>query len=650
MFPKNSERVQRQQKAPLRVIIGNPPYSIGQKSANDNAQNQTYPKLDKRIADTYAKLSSAGLNKSLYDAYIKAFRWSTDRLDKTGGVICFVSNGAWLDGNSTDGFRKAIEKEFSSIYIFNLRGNARTSGELRQKEAGNVFGSGSRTLISITLLVKNPEVKTEKATIHYHDIGDYLDREQKLKLVTQFKTFGNPQLALSTLQPNEHGDWLSMRNSAFDDFIQLEAEKKFDVLSKSVFNTSSLGLGTNRDAWCYNSSHNQLKFNILKSINFYNIQRKHYAEKVQSYQSLKVEEILNYDKTKMNWTDTVIRDLTKNIEYQLKEDSISIGLYRPYFKQRLYFSKELNHRTYQQLKLFPSKNYNNIVISLCGIGVNKEFTVLLTDVIPDLQLQANGQCFPLYYFEENNSIQKGMFDTDEGSKYIRRDAISNFILDRAKQQYGKSVTKEDIFYYVYGFLHSKDYRETFANDLKKMLPRLPLVERVSDFWTFSKAGRQLAELHLQYETVAPHPEVIVTSDNGKNYTVEKMRFPKKDQKDTILYNSKITVSNIPAKAYEYVVNGKSAIEWIMERYQITTHKESGIVNNPNDWAVEVGNPRYILDLLLSIINVSVQTVDIVNALPKLDFSDASNQNKATYPGFTEFEEWHQAADNEGDEK
>jgi predicted helicase len=236
-----------------------------------------------------------------------------------------------------------------------------------------------------------------------------------------------------------------------------------------------------------------------------------------------------------------------------------------------------------------------------------------------------GQCFPLYYYEENKGTQKGLFDGDESQKFVRRDAISDFILERAKQQYGKTVTKEDIFYYVYGFLHSNEYRETFANDLKKMLPRVPLVETVKDFWAFSKSGRQLAELHLNYETVSPSPDVTVTGDDGKTYTVDKMRFPKKDQKETIHYNSKIMVSNIPAKAYEYVVNGKSAIDWIMERYQVSTHKESGIVNDPNDWAKEVGNPRYILDLLLSIINVSVQTVDIVNSLPHIDFG--SNEEK-----------------------
>ncbi|MEN6618220.1 MAG: DEAD/DEAH box helicase family protein, partial [Rikenellaceae bacterium] len=208
MFVQNSDRVIAQKKAPLRVIIGNPPYSIGQKSANDNAQNQSYPILDGKIANSYAKESTAGLNKSLYDAYIKAFRWSTDRLDpEHGGIIAFVSNGAWLDGNSTDGFRKCLEKEFSAIYVFDLRGNQRTSGELSRKEGGKIFGSGSRTPIAITFLVKNPNAKSGKAVIHYHDIGDYLSREEKLNIIHKFDSIDNPEMTWNILKPNEHGDW-----------------------------------------------------------------------------------------------------------------------------------------------------------------------------------------------------------------------------------------------------------------------------------------------------------------------------------------------------------------------------------------------------------------------------------------------------------
>lgn len=619
MFPQNSKRVQRQKKAPLKVIIGNPPYSIGQKSANDNAQNQTYPKLDAKIASTYAKESSAGLNKSLYDPYIKAFRWGTDRLDKSGGIICYVSNAGWLDGNSTDGFRKSLEKEFSSIYVFNLRGNARTQGELRQKEAGSVFGSGTRTPIAITLLVKNPSVISKRAVIHYHEVGDYLSREEKLAIVKNFKSVSNSQMKWITLNPNDHGDWLNQRNDVFDTFIPMAPEKKFDTRTKSFFVPFSLGIGTNRDAWVYNSSQTELKSNISRSIDFYNSQRLLFHAKKKDNSKLQAKDILSFDSLNLNWTDSVIRDLEKNIDYSFNEESEYIGLYRPFFKQRLYFSKELTHRRYQQDKFFPTNKHENIIISICGTGINKGFTALITDVVPDLQLQANGQCFPLYFYEEQQKQSLSLFDEEVNGNYQRKDGLSDFVLERARKQYGKNVIKEDIYYYVYGILHSFDYREKFSNDLKKVLPRLPLLDDVRVFWAFSKAGRKLADLHLNYEDVPPFAGVEVLGAETGFFTVEKMRFPKKDQKDTLIYNSQITITNIPSIAYEYVVNGKSAIEWIMERYQVTINKDSGIKNDPNDWAKEVGNPRYILDLLLSIINVSVQTVDIVNGLPKLIF-------------------------------
>lgn len=646
MLKKNSDRVEKQRKAPLRIIIGNPPYSVGQKSANDNAQNQKYPKLDARVESTYARSSKATSVKALYDSYIKAFRWSTDRLDKTGGIICFVSNGAWLDGNGMDGFRLSLEKEFSSIYIFNLRGNQRTSGELSRKEGGKIFGSGSRTPISITLLVKNPDVKTDKATIHYHDIGDYLDREQKLKIVKNFKTFANEQMILTTLQPNEYGDWISLRNNCFENYIQLDTAKKFDPNSKSFFLTYSLGVATGRDSWAYNFSKDRLSFNMQNTIIFYNEQSEGYKNQKRSNSKLTIDEFIDTNPLKISWNRNLKQDLDKFKIHSYNEDNIVTGHYRPFCKQKLYFDKDFNAMLYQNKKLFPNSKLSNIVFSLNGLGATVPFSTLAINNISDLGLISAGQCFPLYYYEENNATQKGLFDTDESQKYVRRDAISDFILERAKQQYGKTVTKEDIFYYVYGFLHSKEYRETFANDLKRMLPRLPLVEHVKDFWAFSKAGRQLAELHLNYETVATSPDLTVTGDDGKGYSVEKMRFPKKNQKDTIHYNGKISISNIPAKAYEYVVNGKSAIEWIMERYAVTTHKESGITNDPNDWAKEGGNPRYILDLLLSIINVSVQTVDIVNSLPKVDFGTESTDSKVVkmYPTREEDEQINIAAE------
>jgi predicted helicase len=277
-------------------------------------------------------------------------------------------------------------------------------------------------------------------------------------------------------------------------------------------------------------------------------------------------------------------------------------------------------------KIIPSENIQNKVIVLTGNGSSKNFSTIITGSICDRHFDSNGQCFPLYYFDEKEEVQSNLFDSNSESKFIRRDGVSDFILGRAKKQYGKSINKEDIFYYVYGILHSPDYKETFAKDLNKMLPRIPLVDKPKDFWAFSKAGRELADLHVNYEQVEPYEDVEVVEpledlkmDAYELYKVTKLRFPKKNQMETIIYNSRISINNIPDKAYQYVVHGKSAIEWIMDRYQVKVDKKSGIKNNPNDWSKEVENPRYILDLLLSIINVSVQTVNIVSSLPKLEF-------------------------------
>lgn len=627
MFPQNSARVVRQKKAPLRVIIGNPPYSVGQRSANDNARNQSYPVLDAKIADTYAKGTTATNKNSLYDSYIKAFRWSTDRLDpKHGGVIAFVSNGAWLDGNSTNGFRKTLEKEFSSIWVFNLRGNQRTSGERSRKEGGKIFGSGSRTPIAITLLVKNPTLKTEEASIHYYDIGDYLSREEKLMIIHKFSSVSNPEMQWDTLHPNDYGDWISQRSGAFDSLIPI-GDKQDEKHSTFFVPFYSNGLKTQRDAWCYNSSSSLLQHNISRFINYYNEQRTIFHQKLALDPQLDIHSSLSYDNTKISWTRALISDAKKNKSLAFDSKAITTGLYRPFFKQHLYFSRSLNEMLYQIPKLFPDPTVSNVVICVAAPGGNRDFSVLISNCLPDLHFNGDTQCFPLYYYEKRQQNNPGLFDTVGKSEYTRRDGITDFIMRQAQDRYGKNISKEDIFYYVYGLLHSEEYCTTFANDLKTELPRLPLVEDVRDFWIFSKAGRKLADIHINYESIPALDGVIVTGAESEFYKVEKMRFPKKGKKDTILYNSKITISNIPVKAYEYVVNGKSAIEWIMERYQITVHKDSGIRNDPNDWAEEVGNPRYILDLLLSIINVSVQTVDIVKGLPKLEFSEIESTHE-----------------------
>jgi predicted helicase len=456
-----------------------------------------------------------------------------------------------------------------------------------------------------------------KAEILYKDIGDYLSREEKLRIVREDRSILNPDLKMTKIKPNEHGDWINKRNSKFDEFIPLEPEQKFVNKSNSFFIAQSLGTASNRDAWVYNFSGKELRKNIKKTI-------AHYNEQLALYLSGKINEPM-YDSTKGNWTRDWLNQIKRKVKFSENMNEYRIALYRPFTKLNTYFDDDLNQERYQLPRLFPKYDSKNILISVSGIGSTKPFSTLITDIIPCLDLVEKSQCFPLYWYEKKDKVQGGLFEKVDDD-YIRHDSISNFILEQAKTRYGGRVTREDLFYYVYGILHHPDYRKTFANDLKKMLPRLPLVEKPADFWAFAEAGRKLADLHLNYED-QPSPKDILI--NGKSIPskpfptdqlmVNQMKFPAKGQKDTIIYNPYLSISNIPPKAYEYIVNGKSAIEWVMERYAVTTHKESGIKNDPNDWAVEHENPQYILDLLLSVVTVSMKTVDIVAGLPKVEW-------------------------------
>ncbi len=611
-FPENTARIKKQLNKPITVIIGNPPYSVGQKSANDNAQNQHYPLLEQKIANTYIKFSTAHTKNAMYDSYIKAFRWATDRLNQNNnGVIAFISNGSWLDSNTGNGFRKSLENEFSAIYVFNLRGNQRTSGELSRKEGGKIFGSGSRTPIAITLLIKKPQ-QQGKATIYYHDIGDYLSREQKLQIIDKFSSVKN--LPFEILTPNEHGDWINKRNDSFDSWIEIGDKKRENnkTFFKSIY---SRGLGTSRDVWVYNFSKNKLENNISKMISFYNEQRMLlFTHKIDN---------VTISPQYISWSAKLIKDCKNNIEYHYNKGVYITGLYRPYSKQYLYFNPQVLNESVNAMSNFFFINKENLLICIPGIGDTKDFSCIITNLIPDLGIEGASQCFPLYYYEKQTK-EKTLFDNAAEDDYIRRDAITDFILQRAKEQYGNRVFKEDIFYYVYGFLHCESYRKTFANDLKKMLPRIPLVEKAEDFWAFSNAGRQLANLHLNYETIELYNKCVITQPYEQiSYRVQKMKFggtSKQKDKTTIIYNNLITINNIPLKAYDYIVNGKSAIEWIMERYAVTTDKKSGITNDANDWCDEVGDEKYIFNLLLRIINLSCQSVDIINSLPKVNFT------------------------------
>lgn len=618
VFPKNSIRVLEQKHTPIRVIVGNPPYSVGQKSANDDAQNESYPHLESRIADTYAKNTKATNKNALYDSYIKAFRWASDRIDPdNGGVIGFVSNAGWLDGAAMDGMRHCLEQEFSSIYVFNLRGNQRTSGETSRKEGGKIFGSGSRTPVAITILVKNPKQKKEKADIYYHDIGDYLSREEKLAIIADFKSCMSSKFPVTVLKPNEYNDWLNQRNGKFEDLLLIGDKKNKNNYNTLFCDFYSNGLKTQRDTWCYNFSEKRLETNMQHTIAFYNDTLSQYQQTLK--RAGKEKFVFDTDTTKISWTRATKQNFSKQITYAFNNKKIITSMYRPWCKTYLYYDKHLNEMTYQMPRLFPTGQEKNLLICVSGVGVSKNFTVIMTDRVTDVQLQQNGQCFPLYYYEEHAAAMDNLFGIAGEKEYIRHDGITDFALKQARELYGPKVTKEDIFYYVYGFLHLPSYREEFAADLKKSLPRILFVEEPKQFWQIEKAGRQLADVHLNYENQPVPDGVVVEGAESGNFTVKKLKFKSKKDKSILIYNDDIRITHIPLAVYDYVVNGRSPVEWIMDRYQVKTDKASGITNDPNDWAVEHGKPRYILDLLLSVMTVSLKTQEIVNSLPEIKF-------------------------------
>ena len=620
-FEKNLSRISRMKNTPITVILGNPPYSIGQESENDDAKNNDYPTLDKRIKDTYVSESDATNKRSLYDSYFRAFRYATDRIGDNDGIICYVSNGSWLDRNSAIGFRKTIEQEFAKIYVFNLRGNARTSGEQRRKERGNVFGEGSRTPVAITLLVKRKGFKG-KAEISYHDIGDYLDREEKLKITKESESFISPMMKMSVMSPKESGYWLSERNDDFKKFNPLagDTHKKFDKhVEETVFVGYSNGYKSNRNAWVYNFSKESLQKNVKSMIDFYNGQS---------------TDNVDYDKTKISWTRGLLYDLKRKHKMEFEDDKISVAMHRPFNKQYFYYGDKVIDQRYQNKKLFPENGTENLLICVSGTGATEDFSCIMTDRSTDSSIVGAAQCFPLYWYEsdsKNDVIQNTLFKNDEevGEKITRYDGISDSISSRIRSKYGNNrISKEEIFYYVYGVLHSSEYRENFADDLKMSLPRIPLVRSYEDFVAFSNAGRELAELHVNYESEPPYADVVIVGDKSDFIVNGELRFLNKDKKDVIGFNEKARVENIPDKAYEYVVNGCSAIEWVMDRYKNSIDKSSQIRNNANLYGEEIGQPDYILNLLLSIISVSIKTVDVVNNLPKLDYDPTDNaENK-----------------------
>ena len=609
----------------IRIIIGNPPYSTGQESANDDAANQKYPEIDRRIAETYlASTLTKGGKRSSYDSYIRAIRWASDYIGKCG-IIGFVTNAGFIQSASADGMRKCLAEEFSNIYIFHLRGNARTSGTLRQKEGGNIFGVGSRAPVAISILVKNPLAK-QKGQIFFYDIGDYLDITQKLEKIKKLKSIAGLKDKWQKIVPDSYHDWLNQRDGCFSHFPAMGDKKNKQRLT--IFKLYSSGVVSGRDAWVYNASKTKLLQNVQRMTEFYNQEIDRYSRYRQRFpnKAVNVRDFVKKDVKKFSWGGGNWQaSFKKQIKETFSEDLTEISNVRPFTKSWHYSATRFNHSSYSMKDIFPAEASENLAICVSGNGKRGGFSVIMSNRITDFQFEDNGQCFPLYYYEKSDVGDKGK-DCAKRSGFKRCDAITDEALKYYQTTYSDNhISKEDLFYYIYGILHSPDYRARFSDNLVKELPHIPPVKTLEDFKAFASAGRALGHLHVNYESIEKYPVKLVTKKKklgAADFYVTKMRYGgtgKNKDRSVIHYNDKITLTGIPLAAYDYIVNNKTAIDWVMERQSIRIDKTSGIINDANDFAREtMHNPAYPLELLQRVISVSVKTVKIIRNLPELE--------------------------------
>lgn len=651
----------------IQVVVGNPPYSVGQESANDNNANQHYPSLDAKIEATYTARSTGTNKNSLYDSYLRAIRWASDRVGEAG-VIGFVTNGGFIDGNTADGVRLTLAEEFSHLYVYNLRGNQRTAGELSRREGGKVFDSGSRATVAITFLVKDP-AHEGPAVLHYRDIGDYLSREDKLRIVEESQI---DTLEWETITPNAQGDWINQRDPNYESWQSIGEGQE------PVFTSYSRGVETGRDAWVYNFSLPGLRDSAQRLIETYNEEREcvHRTRAADLRAGTKVRDLVTNDETRIKWTRDLYKSLEKNRIITYDAGATYCGLYRPFCKQWINTSDGIIYLPAVLRRYFPTPGHDNFGINCLGKGATADFSSLLSSSIIDVQFLGAGQntqFFPRWTWDPvggRHVADSGMLDLSGGKDaeesggavgqegevlggYRRVDNITDATLRSYQATYGPEVTKDDVFYYVYALLHSPEYRTRYGANLKKSLPHIPLVDSREDFVAFTTAGRGLADLHLDYESVEPTPLRLVVDGQEVPWDlretisadllhVEKMRYDrvlqngkKQDDKTAIIYNEHVTISGIPTQAQDYLLGSRSGLDWLLDRYRVSTHKASGIVNDPNDWMAEgagggptaSAQPRYLLDLIARITTVSVRTQEIVSSLPPLDVLPAGNHAK-----------------------
>jgi predicted helicase len=591
----NTERVDNENAASIMVVIANPPYNVGQENENDNNKNRKYPVIDGRVRETYAKASKASNKNALSDAYVKFFRWATDRLEERDGIVCFVSNNGFLNGIAFDGFRKLLLDDFNLIYHFDFKGNARTSGERRRKEGGNIFDDKIRTGIGITLLIRSKQLKEKK--VFYHCVDDYWSAEQKRVYLHSFN--GIKDISWQALIIDANHNWLI--NDLPTDFLTFipmgtkEAKSEHIANLSTVFKNYGRGVATSRDNWAYDFGRNQLEDKIEHFIDTYNSEVDHWKRRGNNTKI--VDDFVTYDDTKIKWSRDLKLDLQRGHYAEFAEAKVRTSMYRPYCNQWLFFDRILNEEVYQFPQIFPtqSSEKENIVICLSGIGSNKPFQCLASNIIPCLDLLEKTQCFPYYTYNEDGTN--------------RQENITDWSLAQFQAKYGPGVTKWDIFHYVYAMLHHPQYRERYAENLKRDLPHIPLLHSVEPFQTCVRIGRQLMDLHLNYEQTQEYNlEWLPNNDVPFSWIVEKMRLS--HDKRVVVVNESLRLGPLPPECFEYRLGNRSALEWVIDQYQVSKDARSGIESDPN----RADDQEYIIRLVCRVVTVSVETVRLVREL------------------------------------
>ena len=608
-LPDNSERAERQQKLPIQVIVGNPPWSAGQRSSADDNPNVAYPEIERRVAETYVAHSTVTNKNSLYDTYKMAIRWASDRIDNQG-IVAFVTNGSWIDGNVDAGVRACLVKEFNSIHVINLRGHTWKGGERGRAEGGPVFGQGSSATVAVTILVRNPNAEHDGCRILYRDIGDYLKREEKLTILRDAGSIAGIE-DWREITPDQHNDWIGQRDEAFQKLYPLGSkEAKAGMTDEAIFKLFSNGYKTSRDAYIYNFSPDTCAANARAMVGDY----QGAMQVREEHPEYTVDDAASRYSSHVRWDRELKNNLRRRKIVTYSTSNIWKTQYRPFVKQHCYVDYVLVSNKYQMDRIFPAVDTENRAICVPGIGSTKPFSSLVVDTMPDLHFVAFGQCFPRYRYEQANERQKELFDDTPALRQI--DNVTDTALKKFRVHYGTNkISKDDIFDYVYGILHAPEYRKHFANDLLKELPRIPMAP---DFFAFANAGRALAALHLGYETCEEYPLVIESEQSGEqrpeHYRIGARAMKYADNEKTVLIvNDHIRVSGIPAEAHRYEVNGRTPLAWFIDRYRIKRDTKSGIVNDPNGWFKD---PRDLITALRRIVHLSVETVRIVERLPE----------------------------------